>query len=117
LQRNKFNDLNLGCERLPNIEGGEEAGTGEKGVALKENEPGMGKPFVVDSWRHSPIGPLKGIVPLLNANGISVHLSCPEGTPDKGSGGHFHEPHPFPQYFIILELLGRQITDHGVVFL
>ncbi len=64
-----------------------------------------------------PFGPSKGIVPFSSADGISIHLRCPERTPDKGSGGHFHEPHPVTQYSIILELLGRQIPDHGVVFL
>jgi hypothetical protein len=77
LQWNKFNDLNLGCERLPNIQGGEEAGTEEKGVALEENELGMELPR--DGFMAAfPFGPSKGIVPFSNADGISVHLSRPE---------------------------------------
>jgi len=47
----------------PKIQGGKEAGIGEKGVACEEDEPRM-EPHVIDSWR-IPLWPIEGICPLL----------------------------------------------------
>jgi hypothetical protein len=64
LQRDTFNDLNLRCERLPNIQGGEEAGTGRKVLPLKEMNRQWG------ALRNGfiggiPLWPIEGDCPLL----------------------------------------------------